>query len=158
MANDPRMGIEALIGIVAIAAVLAVIVSRMKRGDRPTTRIPVRSASPGIVLKEDGRAKAARAARRRRARTALADPRLDRLELRRGDHAVGRNPLELDVRSRTGAIVVAVRRGRVVRNALDPLEPFMVGDEVFLIGSTNAIDDATSLLMVGRTRRASYIG
>lgn len=55
-------------------------------------------------------------------------------------------PVSLRLRSRTGALVVAVRRGDSLLSQPDPNVPFEVGDVVYLVGTSQAIRAATVCL------------
>jgi CPA2 family monovalent cation:H+ antiporter-2 len=77
---------------------------------------------------------------------ALADLKIDSMLVKEGSHAVGRTALELELRSKTRALIVAVRRGERLLDHPDPEEPFAVGDIIYLVGDSPAIRQAVSLL------------
>ena len=81
---------------------------------------------------------------------ALADLKIESLEVTEHSHAAGRTSLELQVRLKTRALIVAIRRGGSLIEHMDPEDPFQVGDLIFLVGSTDAIREATALLEGGR--------
>jgi CPA2 family monovalent cation:H+ antiporter-2 len=54
-------------------------------------------------------------------------------------HAAGRTTLELELRARTGALVVAVRRGETLLEQTDPSDAFRPGDMLYLVGSRDAL-------------------
>ena len=59
--------------------------------------------------------------------------------------AVGASPASLDLRSRTGALIVALRRGDQLLEQFDPAVPFEPGDIVYLVGTAKAIRRAMEL-------------
>ena len=59
--------------------------------------------------------------------------------------AVNASPASLGLRKATGATVIAVVRKGAVTYSPDPLAPFEAGDEVLLVGDTNALEKARSL-------------
>jgi len=59
--------------------------------------------------------------------------------------ARGRSPAELELRSRTGALVVGVRRGEQLLDQPDPTLPFDVGDVVYFVGTSAALTAALQL-------------
>lgn len=79
---------------------------------------------------------------------ALADMKLERVSIEAGGPAEGRSAVELDIRKRTGALVIAVQRGLALLEQPDPHVPFVAGDVVFLAGTGEAIGKATALLSV----------
>lgn len=84
-------------------------------------------------------------------RAALRDVRgLDELKIesaivREGSPLAGSSPVEQRLRTRTGALVVAVRRGEHLLQKVDANDRFEVGDVVYLVGSLAAIERATAL-------------
>lgn len=62
-----------------------------------------------------------------------------------GSQAAGASAATLALRDRTGALVVAIRRGQVLSPSFDPQAPFEVGDIVYLVGSAESIRDALPL-------------
>jgi CPA2 family monovalent cation:H+ antiporter-2 len=77
---------------------------------------------------------------------ALADVRVDRIAVKRDSPAKGRSLVELDVRARTGALVLAVQRAGTVHTNPDAQFRFEPGDVVLLIGGQSALDAALALL------------
>jgi CPA2 family monovalent cation:H+ antiporter-2 len=59
--------------------------------------------------------------------------------------AVNASPASLGLRKETGATVIAVVRRGAVTYSPDPVAPFEVGDEVLVVGDTNALEKARSL-------------
>jgi CPA2 family monovalent cation:H+ antiporter-2 len=84
-------------------------------------------------------------------RSALADLRgLEELKIesylvRPDTPAVGSSPASLKLRSSTGALVVAVRRGDKLLEQPDPTVPFEAGDIVYLVGNSQAVRKAFAL-------------
>jgi CPA2 family monovalent cation:H+ antiporter-2 len=84
-------------------------------------------------------------------RPRLRDARgLDELKIEsalvRGDsEAAGASPISLHLRSKTGALVVGVRRGERLLEEPDPSIPFEPGDIVYLVGTSEALGRALSL-------------
>ncbi len=77
---------------------------------------------------------------------ALADLKIDSMLVTEVSHAVGRTALELELRSKTRALIVAVRRGERLLDHPDPKEPFAAGDIIYLVGTSPAIRQAVNLL------------
>ncbi len=76
----------------------------------------------------------------------LAEMKLESVSIERGSAGDGRSAVQLDIRKRTGANVIAVQRGLAVLEQPDPREPFHVGDVIFLAGSGDAVRRALELL------------
>jgi CPA2 family monovalent cation:H+ antiporter-2 len=66
--------------------------------------------------------------------------------------AVGQSPISLHLRSKTGALVVGVRRGDRLLEQPDPSEPFQAGDVVYLVGTGDAVTRALPLFGSGTVR------
>jgi CPA2 family monovalent cation:H+ antiporter-2 len=85
-------------------------------------------------------------------RAALSDIRgLDELKIesvliRAGTKGAGASPVGLRLRSRTGALVVAVRRDNQLLNQPDPNVAFEPDDIVYLVGTSEAIRSASGEL------------
>jgi len=78
----------------------------------------------------------------------LADLKVETFLVRASAHACGRSPQELDLRSRSGALVLAVRRrGQVAQSA--PEQRFEEGDVLFLLGEGPAVRTAIDILEHG---------
>ena len=56
--------------------------------------------------------------------------------------------MTLQLRSRTGALVVGVRRGTHLLEKPDPNEPFEAGDVIYFVGTSEAIQKALRVLSV----------
>jgi len=59
--------------------------------------------------------------------------------------ARGQSPKELELRTKTGALVVGVRRGDELLEQPDPTVPFEVGDVVYFVGTSSAVSAAVRL-------------
>jgi CPA2 family monovalent cation:H+ antiporter-2 len=62
-------------------------------------------------------------------------------------HAAGQSLMALQLRSRTGALVVAVRRDQQLLEKPDPKVPLLAFDIVYLVGTSRAIRRAEQLLI-----------
>jgi CPA2 family monovalent cation:H+ antiporter-2 len=76
---------------------------------------------------------------------ALDELKIESVLVRAGSAAAERSPIELELRRKTGALAVSVRRGERLLDHYDPNEPFAVGDVVFLVGTSPAIRTALTL-------------
>jgi monovalent cation:H+ antiporter-2, CPA2 family len=79
----------------------------------------------------------------------LGDLKVDSLLVRAGDHACGRSAAAMQIRTRTEALVVAVRREGAVVAYASPDESFRAGDVVFLVGPRAAMGRALELFARG---------
>jgi CPA2 family monovalent cation:H+ antiporter-2 len=70
---------------------------------------------------------------------------VESLEVRPGSPGVGRTLLELEVRAKTGASVLAIRRGSTAHPNPDPQQQLEVGDVLMVMGSRTALDAALGL-------------
>jgi CPA2 family monovalent cation:H+ antiporter-2 len=77
---------------------------------------------------------------------ALADLKIESVLMTEKSFALGRSSIELDVRRKTQALIVAIRRGEKLLEQPDPEERFSTGDVVYLVGSSEAIRKAIELL------------
>ncbi|MEN9798346.1 MAG: hypothetical protein RL653_2042 [Pseudomonadota bacterium] len=82
---------------------------------------------------------------------ALSDLKIEVVQVVAGAEGAGRSPKALSLRSRTGALVVAVRRGEKLLEQPDPAAPFEVGDVVYLVGTSEACRAAMAVLSDGET-------
>jgi len=80
---------------------------------------------------------------------ALADLKIESLLVTEHSAAAGSTAQALDIRQRTRALVVAIRRGTALLDAPDPQTPFEVGDVVYVVGSRESILKASALLERG---------
>ncbi len=60
--------------------------------------------------------------------------------------ATGRSAAELQVRARTGALIIAVQREGALLQEPDPHSPFQAGDIVYLVGNNDSVVKAVELL------------
>jgi monovalent cation:H+ antiporter-2, CPA2 family len=79
----------------------------------------------------------------------LEDLKIDKVLVRGDDHAAGRSLGDLDLRRRTGALIVALRRGGQLVENLDPGSRLMPEDMVYLVGSRAAMAEASAYLVEG---------
>jgi CPA2 family monovalent cation:H+ antiporter-2 len=70
---------------------------------------------------------------------ALDDMKIENVLVREGTAGAGRSPVDLKLRSTTGALVVGVRRADKLLDNPDPTVPFEAGDVVYLVGTSDAI-------------------
>lgn len=80
------------------------------------------------------------------AQRSLSDLKIETILIESGSRAAGQSPIALEVRKRTGALIVAVRRGERLLDQPDPMSPFEVGDIVYLVGGLEAMRAAIRLL------------
>lgn len=66
-----------------------------------------------------------------------------------GAHADGRSAVDMALRQRTGALIIAVQRGGALMEQCDPAEPFSAGDVLFLVGTRTALARAAALIERG---------
>ena len=79
----------------------------------------------------------------------LEEMKIDSVLVHERSGAVGQSPVTLRLQTRTGALVVGVRRGDHLLESVDPALPFQAGDVVFLTGTAAAIRAAVELFEVG---------
>lgn len=75
----------------------------------------------------------------------LADLKIEHALVRAGSAVCGASPVSLRLRSETGALVVGVRRGQQLLERPDPAEPFLAGDDVYFVGTGEALRLALEL-------------
>jgi CPA2 family monovalent cation:H+ antiporter-2 len=71
--------------------------------------------------------------------------RLETVVVEAGMAAVCQSPASLELRKKTGATVIAVVRAGAVTYSPEPTTTFEVGDEVLLVGDTDALEKARAL-------------
>jgi monovalent cation:H+ antiporter-2, CPA2 family len=76
---------------------------------------------------------------------ALDELKIESVLVREGSAAADHSPIELELRRKTGALAVSVRRAERLLDHYDPNEPFAAGDVVFLVGTSHAIRQALGL-------------
>ncbi len=77
---------------------------------------------------------------------ALSELKIESILVTEESRACGHSTIDLDVRKKTGALVVALRRNDELREDPSAHEPFAVGDVVYLVGSHKAVRAAIALL------------
>jgi len=77
---------------------------------------------------------------------ALADLKIDSLVIEADSQAVGQSLVSLSLRSRTGALIVAVRHAGELLDPFDPNAPLCTGDVIYLVGASAAIRSAMDIL------------
>lgn len=77
---------------------------------------------------------------------ALDDMKIESVLIRDPSEAHGRSLRQLNLRTRTGALVVGIRRGEELRHDVDPDQALQVGDTVYLVGSESAVEAASAML------------
>lgn len=77
---------------------------------------------------------------------ALADLKLEHVLIEPGSPAAGKSLASLELRLRTGALVVALQRAGQLQEQLDPAEPLAEGDVVYLAGSGESVRRAVEAL------------
>ncbi len=63
-----------------------------------------------------------------------------------GAEAAGHSPAEMQLRSRSGALIVALKRGSQLITDPDPTQPLLPGDIIYVVGNGDAVRRATQLL------------
>src|SRR6185369_4296882 len=87
----------------------------------------------------------------------LADAELQRVKMKAGSEAANKLIRELQLRTRTGASIVAIRRnGQNILNP-DPNEELLPGDEVLMIGGEEQIASAKGLFENGQADDANAL-
>ena len=76
----------------------------------------------------------------------LSDLKIESLLVRPGMAAVGQSLIALELRKRTGALIVAIRRGDRLLDDPDPAAPLEPGDVAYLVGRKDAVKAAMLLL------------
>jgi CPA2 family monovalent cation:H+ antiporter-2 len=76
----------------------------------------------------------------------LAELKIESILVRPHSCAAGCSPVSLDLRARTGALLVAVRRGDKLLEQPDPNDPLQEGDIAYLVGSGRAVGAAIEML------------
>lgn len=79
----------------------------------------------------------------------LDELKIEKILVRAEDFAAAKSPRELELRRRTGALVVAVRRHGTLRSDFDPSCPLEPGDELYLVGATRAVASAAAVIAGG---------
>lgn len=79
-------------------------------------------------------------------RRELADLKIESFLIDAGAPSVGRSALDLDLRARTGALIVAIRRGEKLLEQPDPQLPLEAGDILYLVGAVESVAKAMEAL------------
>jgi monovalent cation:H+ antiporter-2, CPA2 family len=79
----------------------------------------------------------------------LGELKVETFLVRMSSYARGKTLLELDLRKRTGASLVAMRRDGALREDVDSDTPFEEGDVLYLVGKSASIDEALNMLDEG---------
>jgi CPA2 family monovalent cation:H+ antiporter-2 len=82
---------------------------------------------------------------------ALSELKIESVLIRHGSVAAGRSPIKLELRKRTGALLVAVRRGEHLLDEPDPAAPLEPEDVVYLVGRLESVKAAILLLTAEAT-------
>lgn len=77
---------------------------------------------------------------------ALADLKIESVLVTEASAALHRSVAEIEVRQRTGALIIAIRRDGVLVESMDPNAPLIVGDIVYLAGPIESVKRAMELL------------
>jgi CPA2 family monovalent cation:H+ antiporter-2 len=89
---------------------------------------------------------------------ALAELKIESVLVPHSATAAGQSALSLELRSATGALVVAVRRGERLLERPDPTIPFEPGDVVYLVGTGDSVRKAIAILTAGAVRATDTLG
>jgi CPA2 family monovalent cation:H+ antiporter-2 len=76
----------------------------------------------------------------------LAELKIESFLVREGSCAAGCSAVQLNLRARTGALIVAVRRRDALLEQPDPEVAFEAGDIVYFVGTRDSISKAMNLL------------
>ncbi|MCU0662620.1 MAG: cation:proton antiporter [Myxococcota bacterium] len=77
---------------------------------------------------------------------ALADLKIDSVVVPKHGRSIGLSLRDLNLRQRTGATIIAIRRSRSLLEKIDPDEPLHGGDVVYIVGSGETLSAAVELL------------
>jgi CPA2 family monovalent cation:H+ antiporter-2 len=81
----------------------------------------------------------------------LDELKIESVQIPEGSNGHGASLMALELRSKTGALVVAVRRDLQLLHKPDPTVPFLPEDIVYLVGTSSAIRCAVELLTTPRS-------
>lgn len=84
---------------------------------------------------------------------ALAEMKIESVLVQEGATAIGQSAVSLQLRTRTGALVVGVRRKGKLLDRPEPTELFELGDVVYFVGTGEAIRAALPLFCTPRSER-----
>lgn len=77
---------------------------------------------------------------------ALADLKIESVLVTEASSALHQSVVEIELRQRTGALIIAIRRGGNLVECMDPNTPLVVGDILYLAGPVEAVAQAVALL------------
>lgn len=83
--------------------------------------------------------------------SALSEMKIESVLVQETSEAAFATPVSLQLRSRTGALVVGVRRGDKLLDQPDPTVPFEPGDTVYLVGTSDAVGRALPVFDAARS-------
>ena len=89
---------------------------------------------------------------------ALAELKIESVLVPDSANAAGQSAMSLELRTATGALVVAVRRGERLLEGPHPTVPFEPGDVVYLVGTGEAVRKAIVLLTAGAMSGPDTVG
>ncbi len=76
----------------------------------------------------------------------LEDLKIETMLIREGTRATVRSPVSLELRSKYGALIVAIRRDKKLLEHPDPTKPLEPGDVAYLVGRQEAVERAIVFL------------
>jgi CPA2 family monovalent cation:H+ antiporter-2 len=85
---------------------------------------------------------------------ALAGMKIESVLIREGAPGAGRSLVDLDLRRRTGALIIALRREGKLLDQPDPQAPLQPGDVAYVVGQRSAVDAAIDLLAAPKASSA----
>lgn len=77
---------------------------------------------------------------------ALADLKIESVLVTESSAAQGQSVASIELRQRTGALIIAIRRNGVLMESMDPSTPLVVGDVLYLAGPIDAVEQAVKIL------------
>ncbi len=85
---------------------------------------------------------------------ALAGLKIESVLIREGAPGAGRSLVELDLRKRTGALIIALRRDGALLDQPDPQAPLRPGDIAYVVGARAGVEAALELLAATKASTA----
>ncbi|HMJ54413.1 MAG TPA: cation:proton antiporter [Polyangiaceae bacterium] len=132
IAEEVEAGMEVLAQVLRKLAVPRNVILEQVEQARASTQMSVRA--PTVPRRTLGVAEE------------LADLKIESALLRDESHAVGRALAELELQSKTRALIVALKRDGKLLDHFEPTEKLRAGDIAFLVGSSRAVARAVRLL------------
>lgn len=77
---------------------------------------------------------------------ALADLKIESVLVTETSAAQNQSVAAIELRQRTGALIIAIRRNGILVNSMDPSTPLVVGDVLYLAGPIDAVEQAVKML------------